>query len=149
MRQNWHSNIHIHCRSLVISTSIKSGGAHTSILSEMMGSRGEHVNHYTTDAVRSKLDLQLPVQSVPITTNVGVRTPFMVRCYRCNIMWYSLSVTCGRSVVFSLYSTNKTDSNDITDILLKMALSTINQTKQILACHNIIDITKISQCITI
>jgi hypothetical protein len=60
-------------------------------------------------------------------------------------IYNSLSVTCGRSVVFSLYSTNKTDSNDITDILLKMALSTINQTKQKLVCHNIIDITKISQ----
>jgi hypothetical protein len=78
-------------------------------------------------------------------SKVGVRTPFMARCNRYNIMWYSLSVTCGRSVDFCLYSTNKTDSNDITDILLKMALNTINQTKQNLACHNIIDITKISQ----
>jgi hypothetical protein len=56
----------------------------------------------------------------------------------------SLSVTCGRSVDFCLYSTNKTDSNDITDILLKMALNSLNQTKQNLACHNIIDIAKIS-----
>jgi hypothetical protein len=78
-------------------------------------------------------------------SNVGVRTPFIAKCNRYNIMWYSLSVTCGRSVDFCLYSTNKTDSNDITDILLKMALNTINQTKQNLACHNIIDITKISQ----
>ena len=68
----------------------------------------------------------------------------MVRCNRYNIMWYSLSWTCSRSVDFCLYSTNKTDSNDITDILLKMGLNTINQTKQNLACHNIIDITKIS-----
>jgi hypothetical protein len=78
-------------------------------------------------------------------SNVGVRTPFIAKCNRYNIMWYSLSVTCGRSVDFCLYSTNKTDSNDITDILLKMALNTINQTKENLACHNIIDITKISQ----
>jgi hypothetical protein len=62
-------------------------------------------------------------------SKVGVRTPFMARCNRYNIMWYSLSVTCGRSVDFCLYSTNKTDSNDITDILLKMALNTLNQTK--------------------
>ena len=40
---------------LVISTSMKSDGAQTSILSEMMGSRDEHVNHYTTDAVQSLL----------------------------------------------------------------------------------------------
>ena len=33
-----------------------------------------------------------------------VRTPFMARCTRCNIMWYSLSVTCNRSMVFSGYS---------------------------------------------
>jgi hypothetical protein len=78
-------------------------------------------------------------------SKVGVRTPFMARCNRYNIMWYSLSVTCSRSVDFCLYSTNKTDSNDITDILLKMALNTIHQTKQNLVCHNIIDIAKISQ----
>ena len=37
----------------------------------------------------------------------------------------SLTVTCGRSVVFS---TNKTDCHDITEILLKMALNTITLT---------------------
>ena len=26
---------------------------------------------------------------------------FLARCTRCNFMWYSLSVTCGRSLVFS------------------------------------------------
>ena len=36
------------------------------------------------------------------------------RCTLCNIMWYSLSVTCGRSVVFS---TNETDCHDINDIV--------------------------------
>ena len=35
-------------------------------------------------------------------------------------------MTCDRSVVFS---TNKTDRNDITEILLKVALNTINQIK--------------------
>ena len=35
-------------------------------------------------------------------------------------MWKNLSVTCGRSVVFS---TNKTDHQDITKILLKVALT--------------------------
>jgi hypothetical protein len=33
-----------------------------------------------------------------------VRTPFMTRCTRYNIMWWSLSVTCDRSVVFSGFS---------------------------------------------
>ena len=33
-----------------------------------------------------------------------VLTPFMVRCTRYSIMWYSLSVTCDRLVVFSRYS---------------------------------------------
>ena len=42
-----------------------------------------------------------------------------------NIMWSSLSVTCNRLVVFS---TNKTDSQDRTEILLKVALNTIKQT---------------------
>jgi hypothetical protein len=33
-----------------------------------------------------------------------IRTPCMGRCTRSNISWWSLSVTCGRSVVFSGYS---------------------------------------------
>ena len=32
------------------------------------------------------------------------RIPLMARCTWYNIVWYSLSVTCGRSVVFSGYS---------------------------------------------
>ena len=32
------------------------------------------------------------------------RTMFMVRCFRHNIMWYSLRGTCDRSVVFFWYS---------------------------------------------
>ena len=46
----------------------------------------------------------------------------------------SLSVTCDRSVVLSGYSvssTNKTDHHDITEMLLKVALNSINQTKPI------------------
>jgi len=56
-----------------------------------------------------------------------VRTPFMARCARYNIMWKSLSVICDRSVVFSGY-TNKTYHHDITEILLKVALNTITLT---------------------
>ena len=51
---------------------------------------------------------------------------YMVKCTRYNIMRLSLSVTWGRSVVFS--ATNKTDRYDITEILLKVALNTITLT---------------------
>jgi len=43
------------------------------------------------------------MQSVPITTDVVSSNPTQARCTGYNIMW-SLSVTCGRSVVFSWYS---------------------------------------------
>jgi hypothetical protein len=45
-------------------------------------------------------------------------------------LWDSLSVTCDMSVVSPgtpVSSTNKTDHNDITEILLKLALNTIHQ----------------------
>ena len=61
-----------------------------------------------------------------------VRTPFMARCTRWNIMYCSLSVSCDRSVVFRgtpVSSTNKTDCHNITKILLKVAFNTINQAK--------------------
>ena len=35
----------------------------------------------------------------------------------------NLSVTCSRSVVSLVFSTNKTDCHDITEILLKVALN--------------------------
>jgi len=50
------------------------------------------------------LDLQLPVLSVPITTNVVSSNTAQTRCTPYNIMWLSLSLTCDRSVVFSWYS---------------------------------------------
>ena len=56
------------------------------------------------------------------------RIPFMARCTSYNIIWSSVSVTCGGSLVFSGYSlspTYKNDRHDITKILLKMALCTI------------------------
>ena len=37
-----------------------------------------------------------------------------------------VSVTCSRTVVFSVSSTNKTDHHDITEILLRVVLNTIN-----------------------
>ena len=54
-----------------------------------------------------------------------VRILLMTRYARYYIMWSSLSVTRGRSVVFSGYSTNKTDGHDIAEILLKVTLNTI------------------------
>ena len=38
-------------------------------------------------------------------------------------------MTCDRSVVSAVSSTSKTDRHDITEILLKVALSTINQSE--------------------
>jgi hypothetical protein len=71
---------------------------------------------------------KLPAQSMTITTNVVRSNPTKVRCTWYNIMWSSLSVTCDRSVVFS---TNKTDHHKITEILLRVALSTIKPTNQL------------------
>jgi hypothetical protein len=69
----------------------------------------------------------------------SVRTPLMARCTRYNIKWSSDKVCqwlpASRRfspAIFSGYSassTNKTDRHDITEILSKMALNTINQTK--------------------
>ena len=71
------------------------------------------------------LDLQLPMQSVPITSNVVSLNPAQARCTRYNInvcQWFSLGT--------AVSSTNKTDHilvfHDITEILLKVALNTIN-----------------------
>jgi hypothetical protein len=48
-------------------------------------------------------------------------------------------VTCDRLVVFSgtpVSSTNKTDRHDITEILLKVALNSINQTTMLVRSMN-------------
>ena len=67
-----------------------------------------------------QLDLQLPMQSVPITTEVLSSNPAQARFNRyIIIIWLSFSVTCDRSVVFSSSSTNKTDRHDIAEILWK------------------------------
>jgi hypothetical protein len=71
------------------------------------------------------LDIQLHVQSVHITTNVVSSNPTHVRCTRYIIMWKRLPVICGRSVCSPVSCTNKTDRHDITEILLKVALSII------------------------
>ena len=75
--------------------------------------------------------LQLPMQSVPITTNV---VEFESRSWR-GVLDTTISdevcpVTCSMSVVFfsctSVSSTNKTDRHGMTEILLKVALSIIH-----------------------
>jgi hypothetical protein len=65
-----------------------------------------------------------------MTKSVVSSNPAQVRCIRYNIMWYSFSVSDGIGQWFSpcspVSSTNKTDHIDITEILLKVALNTIN-----------------------
>ena len=65
--------------------------------------------------------------------------PWRSNYQRYNIMWSSLSVTCDRSVGTPVSSTNKTYRHDITKILLKVVLNTINQTKP--SHHRLVDIT--------
>jgi hypothetical protein len=50
------------------------------------------------------LDLQLPVQSVPITIDVVSSNPAHGEVYSIQHYVIKLSVTCDRSVVFSGYS---------------------------------------------
>jgi hypothetical protein len=68
------------------------------------------------------VDLQLPIQSVPITTYV----------VSLNLDHYVIKFVTGRwfSLGPPVSSTNKTDLHDIADILLKGALDTIKQTNK-------------------
>ena len=68
-----------------------------------------------------------------------VRIPLMVRCIRYNIMWYSLSVAWGRTEVFSGCS-KIADLHNITEIVLKVALNTINPNTQMRATSS--DVSK-------
>jgi len=54
-----------------------------------------------------------------------VRIPFKARCTRYSIMWLSLSVISGSFPGYSGFLPNKTDSHDMTEILLKVPLNTI------------------------
>ena len=66
-----------------------------------------------------KLDLQLPVQSVPITTKAASLNPDHDEVY--SIQHYVIKFV--RSMVFSGYSGFL--HHDITEILLKLAINTI------------------------
>jgi len=73
------------------------------------------------------------MQSVPTTTKVVSSNPAHGEVYSIQ-HWYSLSVTCaGRwfSPGTSVFSTNKTDRDYITDLLLNVALNTITITQLI------------------
>jgi hypothetical protein len=75
------------------------------------------------------LDLHLPVQSVAITTKVVSSNPVHGEVY--SIQHYvgkfvsDLRPVCVFFSAVPLFSTNKTDRQDITEILLKVVLSTI------------------------
>jgi hypothetical protein len=78
------------------------------------------------------MDLQLPVQSVPITTKVVNSNLFHVKVY--SIQQYVIKfvsdfqqVGCFLRVIRFPF-TNKTDRHDNTEILLEVALNTMNQT---------------------
>ena len=72
-----------------------------------------------------QLDLQLHVQSVSISTQVV--SPNLVHGEMCQIQHYVIKFVSDLRQVFTGYSTNKTNHHDITEILLKVALNTINQ----------------------
>ena len=75
-----------------------------------------------------KLDLQLPVHSVPITTNVVSSNPAQARCTWYNIMWKVCQWLAAGQRFSPVSFTNKTDRHDIAEILLKMTLNTITLT---------------------
>jgi len=66
------------------------------------------------------------VQSVPITTNIVSSNPVHGKVYL--IQHYVIKfVSDLQQVGTPVSSTNKTDRHDITEILFKVALNTINQ----------------------
>ena len=83
---------------------------------------------------RMGLDLQLPVQSVPITTKGVSSNSVHGEVY--SIQYYVIKFVSDLRQVGGFFfspgtmvsSTNNTDCRDITEILLKVALNTINQT---------------------
>jgi hypothetical protein len=80
-----------------------------------------------------QLDLQLSMQSVPITTNVVSLNPAHDEVY--SIQQYEIKLVSDLRLFFlcsPVSSTNKTDRHDITEILQKVALNTICLTTSIL-----------------
>jgi hypothetical protein len=80
------------------------------------------------------LDIQLPVQSVPITTKVVGSNPVLGEVY--SIQHYVIKFVSDLRQVSGFLltpvsSTNKTDCHHKDEILLKVAFSTLNQPNQI------------------
>ena len=77
------------------------------------------------------LGFQLPVQSVPITTNMASSNPvhgevYLIQHYVIKFV-IDLRQVSGFLRVLRFPPPIKTDSHDITEILLKVELNTINQ----------------------
>jgi hypothetical protein len=76
-----------------------------------------------------QLAFQLPMQSVPITTNVVSSTLLRRGVFdttSCDKVCHGLATGLWISQGSPISSINKTDCHDITEILLKVALNTIN-----------------------
>ena len=81
----------------------------------------QFLNHFHKDYLKTNFNL-----TTKITLTIK---KIVLRCTRYNIIWWSLSITCDSSMVFSgtpVFSTNKTDCHNITEILLKGAINTIS-----------------------
>ena len=81
--------------------------------------------------VAFKSDLQLPVQSVPITTKVVSSNPvqgevYSIQHYLIKLQWLVTGRWFSPGTPFS--SSDKTDCHDIIELLLKRALNTITLT---------------------
>ena len=88
-------------------------------------------SHHGRD--RMVVGFKLPVQSVPITTNVVRWNPTrrsVLDTILCDKVCQWLATGSWFSQGTPVSSTNETDSHDITEILLKVALSTIKPTNQ-------------------
>ena len=76
-----------------------------------------------------QLDLQLPMQSMPITTDaVSSNLDQGERTKLCDKVFSDLRQVGGFLRVLRFPPIDKTDSHDITEILLKVALNTIKHT---------------------
>ena len=81
------------------------------------------------------LGFQLPVQTVPITTKVVSSNP--VHGEVCSIQQYVIKFASDLTLFSAGTLVNKIGHQDITEILLKVALSTMNQpTNLIKENHN-------------
>ena len=76
-----------------------------------------------------QLDLQVPMQSVLITIKVVSSNIVHGEVYSVQRYWIKFVTGWWFSPGIPVSSTNKSDRHDITEILLKVTLNTINQTK--------------------